>query len=382
MSVPPPPQGPTPPPNGFQPPSDSPRGVPYSGYLPQSWPPSPRPPARKRGNGLKWILGVVAILAVVGVTAAVTLAVANRGEQGEPGPGAVNTSSTPSRGNVASDIASANDTGPVGVITEDPTCASEYPIMTAWVNKSKNGWAERDPSIPATAWSPEVRKQHEEVGEALRVAANQLQPLLKVTPHRVVREIYEQFIAYGRAYADSIPTYTPPADYLARVAVNASDAIANICSAVNFGSAAARGPLVSKLPAPSDFAAPNIDDPQRFMKSSDPVCGEWNEVLQGLDRDTTAWRATDPSVPSTEWTPEEKALNEEVIPIMRRVANQMLALGNRSQNSVLKDLADLSVQYRNAFIAAIPTYMPADNYLSLASLRVAGIVNSACRAAA
>ena len=330
---------------------------------------------------MKWMLGVVAILAVVGVTAAVTLAVANKDGQGTPSFGAADISSTPSRGVAVSDVASANDKGPVNIITEDPTCASEYPIMTAWVNKSKNGWAERDPSIPATAWTPEVRKQHEEVGEALRVAANQLQPLLKVTPHRVMREIYEQFIAYGRAYADSIPTYTPAADYLARVAVNASDAIANICSAVNFGSASARGPLVPQLAAPTDLAAPQIDDPQRFMMSADSVCGEWGEVLQGLDRDTTAWRATDPSVPSTEWTPEEKVLNDEVIPVMRRVANQMLVLGNRSQNSVLKDFADLSAQYRNAFIAAIPTYMPTDNYLSLASLRVAGIVNSACRAA-
>jgi len=41
--------------------------------------------------------------------------------------------------------------------------------------------------------------------------------LAKRTPHRVMRELYEQFIAYSRAYADRIPTYTPPDDNFALV---------------------------------------------------------------------------------------------------------------------------------------------------------------------
>ena len=34
--------------------------------------------------------------------------------------------------------------------------------------------------------------------------------LAKLTPHRVMRELYEQFIAYARAYSDAVPTYTKP----------------------------------------------------------------------------------------------------------------------------------------------------------------------------
>ncbi len=57
----------------------------------------------------------------------------------------------------------------------------------------------------------------------MRSAADQMVALAKLTPHRVMRELYEQFIAYSRAYADRIPTYTPPDDNLALVAVSCSE---------------------------------------------------------------------------------------------------------------------------------------------------------------
>lgn len=37
----------------------------------------------------------------------------------------------------------------------------------------------------------------------------------KQTPHRLTQELYDHFIAYGRGYADSIPTCTPINDGLA-----------------------------------------------------------------------------------------------------------------------------------------------------------------------
>ena len=42
----------------------------------------------------------------------------------------------------------------------------------------------------------------------MRNAADQTVNLVKMTPHRVMRELYEQFIAYARAFADAVPTYT------------------------------------------------------------------------------------------------------------------------------------------------------------------------------
>ncbi len=45
-------------------------------------------------------------------------------------------------------------------------------------------------------------------------AADQTVQLVKLTPHRAVRELYEQFIAYARAYIAAIPTYTASDNHL------------------------------------------------------------------------------------------------------------------------------------------------------------------------
>jgi len=52
---------------------------------------------------------------------------------------------------------------------------------------------------------------------SLRNAADQTGNLVKVTPHRVVREMYEQFIAYARAFIEKIAQYQPNDNHLAAV---------------------------------------------------------------------------------------------------------------------------------------------------------------------
>lgn len=372
MSLPPPPPpGSVPPPPGgqFQPP----HGYPGPGFQPPAW---QEPPVRKRGNGWKWALGAVALLAVIGVTAAVTLSVAGNGDSGDGSP-----TGTPSAADTASnsDIASANDTGPVAVITEDPSCAAQGPIFATLASDTES-WGMRDPAIPATAWTPEVRAQHEAAAKSIRQAADQIVPLAKVTPHRAMRELYEQFIAFGRAYADSIPTYTEIDNQLSFAATNASDAISRICAAIDYGSAAARGPLVAALPAPTQVA-PVSDpaNPERFLTEPNPICADWDEAMVQFDSDTAAWRSSDPDIPAAQWTPEQKAINDDVAAVMRRFTSQLSALGERSDNPALRDFADLSAQYRRAYLQALPTYTPADKYLANASIRLAGLVASACR---
>ena len=88
---------------------------------------------------------------------------------------------------------------------------------------------------------PEAREELlEAAGEAMRTSANQLIPIAKMTPHRVMRKLYEQLIAYSWAYADAIPTYTPPDENLALVTNSAANAITSICAAIDFGSAPSR----------------------------------------------------------------------------------------------------------------------------------------------
>ncbi|WP_199179703.1 hypothetical protein [Mycolicibacterium goodii] len=92
------------------------------------------------------------------------------------------------------------------------------------------------------------------------------------------------------------------------------------------------------------------------------------------------WETTDPNTPASQWTPEQRRINEKVAPVMERLASELQALSGRTNNSVLRDFANLSAQYRLAFVEALPTYTPADNFLALAALRLGGIVQAACEA--
>jgi len=373
---------PRPDPFGQQPPLDGHRPQHPGSATPPSpagyQPSGPPPQAPNQRNGRKLALAAAVLIAVIVATTAVTLSVADG--QGDQPPSEAAPSTV---GEVHSDIASASDTGPVAIITEDPTCPAQRPIVSTLAGKTNAGWDKRDPAVPATQWTPEVRAQHEAVAQAMRNAADQFVQLAGITPHRVMREIYEQFIAYARAYAASVPTYTPVADHSARFAVAAAEAISRICAAIEYGSAAARAPLVKEPQEIPANVAPTGDPsaPERFLSEPNPVCNDWNTALMQFQDETAKWRNTDPNIPASEWTPEQEQLNAEVAPVMRRFATQLRALGRESGNLVFADFANLSAQYRTALEKALPTYVPADDYLAGASARLNQMVNSACQTA-
>ncbi|OLP02809.1 hypothetical protein BVU76_08715 [Mycolicibacterium porcinum] len=350
-----------------------------SGYPGHGFPLQPQPP--KRGNGWKWALGGVAILAVIGVTAAVTVAVVKTSDGGGPD----SPTATPSTASASTvthpDIASANDTGPVAVILEDPSCATRYPVLSTFESRTKNGWDKRDPKLAAPDWTPEVRSQYEAAGQAFRDAADQIIPSAKLTPHRGMRQLYEQFIAYAREYADSIPAYTPVDNQLALATISASDAIDRICAAIGYGSAAARGPLVPALQTPSEVApVRDPDDAEKLLDEPNPVCPEWDSALEHFLATSEPWRATNPDSPRAEWSSEQEKATDEAVPAMRLFNTQLSSFGRQSENPTLRDLANLAVQYRQAYLESIPTYTPADKYLVDASIRISSLVAAACRA--
>lgn len=337
-------------------------------------------PAKPRRNGWKWLLGAVALVAVIGITVGVTLSVSNdRGSNGGTPP-----ASSPTVDNhTAPDVASSDDTGPIKVITQDPSCELQRPILNARVAAQENGWNERDSSVPAEEWTPQIRAQYEEVAQAMRKAADRLESVVEITPHRIVRELYEQMIVYSRAYADSIPNYTAQDDYLAQVATTAGDVIANICAAIAYGSAAERGPLVAPLPAP-DRVEPvvNIADRERFLIEPNPVCDDYDTAWAQFSGDSAAWLSIPSDIPASDWTPEQRAVNEAVAPVMLRFSNQVQSVGESSGNAVLRDFAQLAAQYRRAYVEALPTYVPADNFLATVALRAGGVIYAACKAVA
>jgi hypothetical protein len=380
MSVPPPPnQWGSQPPTGGQPvgaqqwgppPGGQPGGPPQWGPQ-QPWGP---PPGPARGDKGKWILAGIAVLAVIAVTVVITVLVVGNDSNTSPNP-------TPTNGN-SSDIASANDKGPVGIITEDTTCSAWNRIADEFeAAESKAQWRTRDSSIAATAWTRDQRSMYESVGQAMVNAADQTANLANATPHRVIRELYEQFIAYARAFNQSVPQYKPDDNYLAGVVDGAGSALVNICAAITYESAAASSPLIPKASPPTNVSAPGDSaNPKRFVIVADPACSDWVSTYRKFDADTAPWRAMDPNIPASQWTADQKATVDEAAPIMTAFADSAEEIGKRSSNPTFEDFALLSAQYRRAIAEALPTYTPADNYLSEASTALAQTLTTACLA--
>jgi hypothetical protein len=294
-----------------------------------------------------------------------------------------NNGGTPSSGS-KSDVASANDTGPVSVITEDPSCGPWGPINDTLANIEKNGWDKRDPSLPVTAWSADLSAQYKAVGEALRNAADQTAPLAKLTPHRVMRELYQQYIAYIRTYADHIPTYSSADNLLITVGGTIGTVLNDICQAIAFRSAAARGPLVGAIEPPKHVANTKGDGPpERFLSAPDPVCADWKNAIDQLSSDPAylAWSKEDSSIPASSWPPQYKAENDAIRPIFTQTADSLQKLGGQSDNPFIGDLGALAAQYGRAFIQGIPTYTTNDLYLFNVFRHAPGVVSAACEAA-
>ncbi|WP_156448518.1 hypothetical protein [Mycobacterium sp. NAZ190054] len=282
-----------------------------------------------------------------------------------------------------STIASAGDKDSVGLITDDPTCASWEPIARTLSEQQKNGWDRRDPRIPASSWTARQRLEYDAVEKAMRNAADQTVALIYLTPHRVMRELYEQSVAYWRAYADSLENYTAEDDALALVANSTSGALVWICAAQTYGSADARKPLIARPLAPISVAAINDPaNPTRFMNVPSPVCDDWSEASRRFDANIDQWaRAVDPNAPASQWPLELQSLAARAALVLQENASEVANMGATSQNPTLSDFASLAAQYQRAYAQAIPSYTPADNYLNSAAADLVVAINQACRAA-
>jgi hypothetical protein len=322
-------------------------------------------------------MGAVGAVAVLATVVAVVLLFGGGGS-GVP-KGAQSDNGSGQEGAAA--VASAKDTGPVAVITEDPSCAAWTSINNELAHSGDGLWNERDRSVPASAWTPKLRAQFIAAAQSMRGAAAQAVGLVKLTPHRVMRELYQQFIAYARAYAERVPKYTPADNNLAGAANSASSALGSICAAITDGPAAARGPLVPPAAPPSDIApVGNPANPQPFLTTTNPVCDDWKSALDQFAKDTAAWQKMDPNIPAIYWNREQKAVNYGVAQVMNSYAGKLEQLARQSDNAVWQDLANLSAQYRRAFVVSLPTYTPTDNHLANAANYASTTILGACAA--
>jgi hypothetical protein len=264
-------------------------------------------------------LAAIAVLLVIGVTIGATL-LFTRVDSDTP--------AIPSTSASPGDIASANDNGPVSIITEEPTCDAFYSINNSLADVQSQGWGEQRGALGSVSdWTPDQRSQVQAVAAAIRKAADQMVNLAKRTPHRVVRELYEQYIAYGRAYADRVPTYTPADDALASTNVNINATIFGICNSIDSG-AATRAIAAEPAEAPADVA--ELGDPgkpQRFVTTADQNCASWSRNSDNFDAATVEWQKLDTSTPATQWTPERHALHSAALPHLATWAGEMQSLG-------------------------------------------------------
>lgn len=374
-----PPQGP-----GGQPPypgapQGQPYGQPYQGQPggPQQWGPQqqwaggPPPPPNKGGKG-KWILVGLALIAVIAVSVVATVLVLR------PDPGG-NGNGTPTA-NGDSEFASANDTGPANVITEDPTCDAWGRISRDYATEAKSvKWGDRDPKISASEWTPEQRTVYETVGSALTRTAGSAASLRKQTPHRVMRELYGQFIAYSQAFVEIIPTYDYDAHPLANVTGATISSLNAVCSAIDYKSVQPVAPLVPAAQQPSEIAPINAE-PRQFLTEGNSICADWISSTEQYDKSAAPWIAVDPNIPAGNWTPEQKTAYDDVASVMQNHADNMDRLGRQSRNPVLEDMATLAAQYMRAFVLAIPQYTASDSFLSNSAINLGSAIYWACKA--
>lgn len=390
MSLPPPPgsygqQPPTggqpgggaPQPWSQQPYPGGPSGPPPSGPPPwgpqQQWAGGPPPPSG--GGKTKWILGGLAAILAIALVVVITVLVV-RPDGGGNGPS--NAGGTGSD----SEFASANDTGPVNIITEDPTCDAWEKVGQEYADRlSAVAWGKRDASIPATAWTPEQRAMYEATGQAMSKAADEAANLVKRTPHRAMRELYGQFIAYVRLFVDDLSSYDESANNLVVVTDSSANALSRMCSAIAYGSASAVAPFIGDPSAPSSTAPiDNPESPVRFLTSANAVCSEWSTEVDNVSEATKAWQNLDANIPAGDWNSEQKAVVDAVIPVMLQNADTLENLGRQSGNPVLEDFAVLAAQYRRAYVRALPTYASRDNFLAQSATYLVKLVTYACKA--
>lgn len=293
--------------------------------------------------------------------------------------------SLPSTSVDTSDIASADDRGPVGIILEDPTCAAWEPIAQTLADQERrDGWDRRNPSIPASAWDTTERAQYEAVGAAMRSAADETTQLIKLTPHRVMRELYEQVSAYWRYFEANVQSYMPDDDHVLAVAHGLAGTLNWICAAITYGSAAARSPFTTDGVPPLSFS-PTGDpsNPERFLTQPSPVCAKWQSMVDDYRAATFDWiNGVDPNLPAGHWPPEQQRLFSNVFTVIGENGGQVQNLGIESANPIWRDFAVLASQYRQAYAQAIPSYIPADNYLDSAASELIVVIDEACTAVA
>lgn len=342
---------------------------------PQSLPPFNLPPARSPKSWVKWV--VIAVVVVV-VLAAAVVAVVLVKRNGSSAGGSDTVSAAPS------DVASGGDKAPATIVVEDVSCDAQQPIFNNFYDGMKaSGFNDMDHSVPASLWSPEERRSYEEAKRVTEVVVTQIRPLVKLTPHRVRRELYEQAIAYWQAWIDKLPTYVGSDDAYRAAGTEAETALVRMCTALRTKAAQARSFLADSPTTPEDFAAVTSDAPQLYLASGADQCSEFTAAVAAYYADPVIkdWQKIDYKIAASGWDPTQRHLSDQAADIIVELAHKLAGLGGESGNPVMADFTALGAQYLTAYAHAVPSYTSNDDSLIGAGLSLMRAVNQACKAA-
>jgi len=241
------------------------------------------------------------------------------------------SSPTPTSSTAATGTAVPPTTDAITAVVGDPTCGTMEEI------DRELDAAARDFPIAAmyssAEWSPEQRDAVNRTATATRAAADRIIPYLGQTPNRLVRQLYEQYIAYNRAFAASVPNYVPSVSGYFYAGRMIAFAVIGICRVVKNGKpdvyAAQIAPVDIGQPPPAPPADPA--NAPLMLTAPLPNCPQWRPAL--------------PTSLSSELR-SDRAKGDDY-------AEVILGLGRESGNALVYDFAGYAAYYLR--VAAVVT---------------------------
>lgn len=129
-------------------------------------------------------------------------------------------------------------------------------------------------------------------------------------------------------------------------------------------------------------AAPPVQFNPTIPATPDPVCAEWAPLHDSYRTQLAAWVAVDPNIPASQWSPDQRAVNMAVIPVLRSEASDMRRLAQTAKDPLLKALLQEQAVYEDHTAQAIPDYQPNDAKFWGAVVNFSNTVNALCTAVA
>lgn len=128
-------------------------------------------------------------------------------------------------------------------------------------------------------------------------------------------------------------------------------------------------------------AAPAPELNPTVPAAPDPVCAEWAPIADAVHASTTEWgsKGGDPALPASSWTPEQRALNADTLPILQRYTADLRRLADKASDPFLVALLRAQANYQQKFTERLMDYNPSDLALWRSALDYSAAVRSTCK---